>query len=377
MSRAHLDHMTATLGDLLAMTYTDRNGTKQDVLKGRTGQAVLHLYADRANKYTGRAWPSLRTLADELNLDRSNVQKAVAALVAGGLLSDTGDREGQAKVYLVFPGQVTLETRKGVGVDTNTSATGEGLGVVQGVVQGVGVGVGADTYTSRDDDDDEKPSATRVSGEISRENRAFGERGTRTPNPNQNPDRLNSPGKAAAGGKEKERLERVKAIAGDLDQARGVLKVPAMRTKRARQIEQAALDVVAAYPTASEGALANLVLCQVHGEQPDRDLVLYLDQQQATVEGLVSSDYTDPDTEPDWSALDEPAPQVRDTPLAATEGEQPEHLAQRNWSRSPAYRAALDAAAAMRRKTAGVEEPGALNVGGLVSSEALKVARRA
>ena len=376
MSRAHLDHMTATLGDLLAMTYTDSKGKKQHVLRGRTGQAVLHKYADRANKYTGRAWPSIRTLADELNLDPSNVQKAVEALKAGGLLSETGDREGQAKVYLVFPGQVTLETRRGVGADTNTSAAGEGAGVGQGVGQGVGVGVGVDTYTSRDDDDDEKPSAARVSGEISRENRAFGERGTRTPNPNQNPDWLDSPGKAAAGGKEKERLETVVAEAWQLDQVKP-LTVPAAQVKRRKAIERAASEVLKEYPAASVEALRDLVLCRVHDKQPDRDLVLYLDQQQATVEGLVASDYTDPDTEPDWSALDEPAPQVRDTPLAAMRSDQPGHLTPATWSSSPAVREALDAAAAMRRKTAGVEEPGALNVGGLVSSEALKVARRA
>lgn len=368
MSRAHLDYMTANLGALLRMTYTDSDGTKQDVLRGRTGQAVLHLYADRANKYTGRAWPSLRTLADELNLDRSNVGKVVKALVAGGLLLDTGDREGQAIVYLVFPGQVTLETRKGVGVDTYTSPNG----VVQGVVQGVGVAVGVDTYTSRGDDDDEKPTAARASGESLRENRAVGERGTRTPNPN--PDRLDSPGKAAAGGKEKTRWETVVEAAWALDQV-NPLTNPGAQRKRRKAIEAAALDAVRDYPAANANALRDLVLCRVHDTEPDRDLVLYLDEQQAAVEGLVASDYSDPDTEPEWWALDEPAPQVRDTPLVAARSEQPEQHTPATWSSSPAFREALDAANAMRRKSAGAGEPGAAGIGGLVSSEALKVAR--
>lgn len=366
MSRAHLDHMTATLGDLLAMTYTDSKGKKQHVLRGRTGQAVLHKYADRANKHTGRAWPSIRTLADELNLDPSNVHQAVAALVAGGLLSDTGDREGQSKVYLVFPGQVTLETRRGVGADTNTSATGEGLGVGASVGQGVGVGVGADTYTSRDDDDDEKPSAARVSGEISRENRALGERGTRTPNPNQNPDRLDSPGKAAAGGKEKERLETVVVAAWQLDQVKP-LTVPAAQANRRKAIERAASEALTEYPAASVEALRDLVLCRVHDKQPDRDLVLYLEEQQAAASGLLPSGWTDLDTEPDYAALDAleetPAPERDITPAAP--------VPRRD---SPARREAIEQAKAMRRKAA-IGETDQVNISSLVSSEALKAAR--
>lgn len=350
MSRAHMDYLTANMGDLLKMTYTDNKGKQQHVLRGRTGLAILHKYADRANKYSGRAWPSRSTLADELNEDRKNVTLAVAGLVAGGLLRDTGDREGQAIVYDVFPGQVTLERRANGGASGGADTTSHSASGGAGGGAGGGVGGGADTTSHDDDDESANPAAARASGQKSSKKRNRDVEGTRTPTPTG--DRLESPVVAAARGGENERWKRVCAAAIELDQVQhGPLKLPAMRAKRVKQIEQAALEALGEYSTAGEPALAALVICRVHDTEPEPDLLRYLEDQQAAALGMVPSDYTDPDTEPDWWALDDEPAALDSEPRSAAP--EPDHLTPETWSNSAAYREVREA---VKRMKAGVVE---------------------
>ena len=112
MSHRHTAWLAGNLGDLLKLTYTDSDGKQQRVVRGQTGLAALMVFADRANEYTGQAWPSTRSLARDLQVDRANLRPVMEGLVAGGLLVDTGEREGQATVYRVFPDQVTLRSTK-------------------------------------------------------------------------------------------------------------------------------------------------------------------------------------------------------------------------------------------------------------------------
>ena len=380
MSWEALDYLTENLRDLRRVTYTatDPKTGKTSTMRaiqGEEGLALLMFLAYHADA-EGVAYPGERLMAAATGQHRRNIQRNRDSLVAGGLIERVEDRfyKGQrVGAYLLFPwadiskgGRDTAPSRLSTGGRDTAPSEGQVDAEVDAEVDAITQAEkGAALKGSN-------PRATRVSGETGEGKTVSFECITQTPTPTG--DRLDSPGKAAAGGKEKTRWETVVEAAWALDQV-NPLTNPGAQRKRRKAIEAAALDAVRDYPAANANALRDLVLCRVHDTEPDRDLLLYLDEQQAAVEGLVASDYSDPDTEPEWWALDEPAPQVRDTPLVAARSEQPEQHTPATWSSSAGYREALDAANAMRRKSAGAGEPGAASIGGLVSSEALKVAR--
>jgi len=366
MSHQHSAWVADHVGELLQMTYTDSSGKEQAVVRGQYGLAALVVFAGRAGESDGEAFPSVRGIARDLKVDPKNMRQAVEALVAGGLLVDTGRTRGQATVFQVLPGLVTLKKPKnttptGGGSETTTPAVSGGTGGGVGGGVGGGIGGGSETPTTGQDSDDENPSAARASAETERGKIHFSVDGTMNPRtPNQSHDMLDQSRGDTAGGENKQRIERIAATAVELDQSlNGALNNPRMKQKRHRELCEQITQALAEYPTASDSALANLAVCRVHGTDPDRDLVTYLEDQQAAAVGLVTSDYSDPDTEPDWWALadddtldHEPAPALEAITSAAATVEE-----QNTSAMLEARQAAFRAAQELKRNGAALDFP--------------------
>jgi len=139
------------------------------------------------------------------------------------------------------------------------------------------------------------------------------------PTPNQAADMLDpSPGDVAGGVNEK-RLQKVVAVALELDQARnGALRSQPMKSKRERELREAARSLLLDYPAANDSAVADMALNQVHGTDPDPGLIEYLEDQQAAAAGWTDSGYCDPDTLSDWDHLHDDAVALDHAPSAAT-----------------------------------------------------------
>lgn len=98
------------------------------VSKMRAGSAAEKLvalaYADRHNEETGCAYPSLAWLCEFSSLNRKTVIAAVLRLEKAGILTDTGDRQGNTRQIKVY--RLNLESIPKTEPSLKRNRTGKG-----------------------------------------------------------------------------------------------------------------------------------------------------------------------------------------------------------------------------------------------------------
>lgn len=65
--------------------------------------AVAAALAERFNADRGAAWPASRTMADDLRMDRTNIRRAIRALLDRGLIEPAAGRYRSRAFMLVMP----------------------------------------------------------------------------------------------------------------------------------------------------------------------------------------------------------------------------------------------------------------------------------
>ena len=125
------------------------------------GNPALYFYLRRRANGTGRCWPSIATIARDLDVHRRTAQRAIARLSDAGLIRVEHD-EGAANVYVVLP--LPLSRRRGGVAATPRVGGVDAAGGVASTPRGGGVDA-APNLAPRDRDDATGPSTYSMLGE--------------------------------------------------------------------------------------------------------------------------------------------------------------------------------------------------------------------